>query len=112
MDNELKVKGLLLRDVRVGEADKILTLICEDVGRIVVSGKGVKSLRSPHMPATQIFTYSSFVLRKGRKYYYIVESELHEAFSGLRSDIDRLSLASYMADVLLDLCPEFTFYFC
>ena len=108
MENELKVRGLILREVQIGEADKILTLICHGYGRIDVSAKGVRSLRSPHMAATQIFAYSSFVLRKGKKYYYIAESELLEPFFGLRSDIDRLSLASYLADVTLDLSPEGT----
>lgn len=108
MDNELKVKALVLREVHIGEADKILTLVCEGVGRIDVSAKGVRSLRSPHMAATQIFAYSSFVLRKGKKFWYIAESELLEPFFGLRSDIDRLSLASYLADIVLDIIPEGT----
>ncbi len=108
MDKELKVRGLLLREVHIGEADKIVTLVCEGIGRIDVSGKGVRSIRSPHMASTQIFAYSSFVLRRGKKYYYIAESELCEPFYGLRCDIDRLSLASYIADVVLDLIPEGT----
>lgn len=108
MEKELKVRALVLREVQLGEADKILTLVCEGIGRISVSAKGVRSLRSPHMAATQIFVYGSYVLRKGKKYYYIAESELLEAFYGLRSDIDRLSLASYLADVTLDLIPEGT----
>lgn len=106
MEKELKVRGIVLRETQIGEADKLLTLVCEGIGRIYVSGKGVRSIRSPHMAATQIFAYSTFVLRLGRKYYYIAESELLEPFYGLRSDIDRLSLASYLADVALDLIPE------
>ncbi len=108
MENELKVRGLVLREVHTGEADKILTVVCEGIGIITVSGKGVRSLRSPHMVSTQIFTYSSFVFRRGKRYYYISESELIDAFFGLRSDIDRLSLASYIADIALDLLPEGT----
>ena len=108
MEKELKVKGLVLREVHIGEADKILTLVCEGIGRIDVSAKGVRSLKSPHMPSTQIFAYASYVLRQGRKYYYISESELLEPFFGLRGDIDRLSLASYLADIVLDLIPEGT----
>lgn len=108
MEKELKVRGLVLREVKIGEADKILTLVCDGIGRIDVSGKGVRSIRSMHMATTQIFVYASFVLRKGKKYYYIAESELLEPFWGLRSDIDRLSLASYLADITLDLTPEGT----
>ena len=99
MDKELRTTGLVVRETSLGEADKILTLICAGVGRINVSAKGVRSLRSPHMAATQIFAYSSFILRRGKRYYYIAESELIEPFFGLRSDLDRLSLAAYVADV-------------
>lgn len=106
MDKELRTTGLVVRETSLGEADKILTLICAGVGRIDVSAKGVRSLRSPHMAATQIFAYSSFILRRGKRYYYIAESELIEPFFGLRSDLDRLSLAAYVADVLCDVMPE------
>lgn len=106
MERELKCRGIVLREVKTGEADKILTLMCEGVGRVDVSGKGVRSLKSPHMASTQIFAYSSFVLRQGKRYYYIAESELAEPFYGLRCELDRLSLGAYIADVVLDLLPE------
>ncbi len=102
----MKVTGLVVREVRLGEADKLLTLICNDVGRIDVSAKGVRSLKSPHVTTTQPFCYSSFVLKRGRKFYYISESELVEPFFGLRSDLDRVSLASYFCDILCELSPE------
>jgi len=106
VEKELKCRGVVLREVKTGEADKILTLVCEGIGRVDVTGKGVRSLKSPHMASTQIFAYSSFVLRRGKRYYYIAESELIEPFFGLRSDLDRLSLGAYIADVTLDLVPE------
>lgn len=106
MEKELRTTALVVRETALGEADKILTLICAGVGRIDVSAKGVRSLRSPHMAATQIFAYSRFLLKRGKRYYYIAESELIEPFFGLRSDLDRLSLAAYIADIMCDIMPE------
>lgn len=100
------VKGLVVREVQCREADKILTLLTEEYGKITVTGKGVKSMKSPHMVASQMYAYSSFVLVKSKKYFYISESELIEAFFGLRSDIDKLSLAAYIADVAEDISLE------
>lgn len=100
------MRGLCVRETDIGEADKIITLVTMEYGKISVSGKGVKSLKSRHMAATQPFCYSSFVLRKSKKYYYIEESELIESFYSLRGDLDRLSLAAYICDVCADVSVE------
>jgi len=103
---QLRVNGLVVRENPIGEYDKLLTVITEEMGRILVSGKGVRSLKSKHMPATQLFCYSSFVLRKSHGYYYISDSALKESFFGLRTDLNKLSLASYLCDVAAELAVE------
>ena len=103
---EIDVKGLVIREVKTGEADKLLTILTAEYGKIYVSGKGVKSLKSRHMPSTQLFSYSSFVLRKTKKYFYIVDSDLIECFFGIRYDINKLSLANYICDAVCYLALE------
>lgn len=104
--NELKVNGLILRETPYGDYDKILNLLTAEYGRITVSGKGIKSLKNKNMPATQLFCYSSFLLKKRGDYYYISESELIENFFGLRGDLHTLSLASYICDIVYDVTAE------
>jgi len=103
---QISVRGLVVRETPVGEYDKLLTVITEEMGRIVISGKAVRSLKSKHMAATQLFCYSSFVLRKSRGYYYISDSALTESFFGLRTDLDRLALATYLCDVAAEMAVE------
>ncbi len=103
---QISVRGLVVRETPVGEYDKLLTVITEEMGRIVISGKAVRSLKSKHMAATQLFCYSSFVLRKSRGYYYISDSALMESFFGLRTDLDRLALATYLCDVAAEMAVE------
>lgn len=104
--DRISVHGLCVRETDIGEADKVITLVTMEYGKISVSGKGVKSLKSRHMAATQPFCYSVFTLRKSKKYYYIEDSELIECFYELRSDLNRLSLAAYICDVCADASVE------
>ena len=76
------------------------------LGKILVTGKGVRSLKSKHMPATQLFCYSSFVLRKSHGYFYISDSAMKESFFGIRMDLDKLALASYICDVAAEFAVE------
>ena len=103
---QLRVNGLVVRENPMGDNDKLLTVITDEMGKIMISGKGVRSLRSKHMPATQLFSYSSFVLRKSHGYFYISDSSLNEAFFGIRMDLDKLALASYLCDVSAEFSVE------
>ncbi len=100
------VHGLNVKETEVGEHDKIITLVTRELGKITVTAKGVKSLKSRHLVACQPFAYSTFILKKSKKFWYIEESELSECFFGLRGDLDRLSLAAYICDVLCDVSVE------
>ncbi len=104
--DRISVHGLCVKETDIGEADKIITLLTMEYGKLSVSGKGIKSLKSRHMASTQPFCYSNFTLRKSKKYYYIEDSELIECFYELRSDLDKLSLAAYVCDVAADVSVE------
>lgn len=104
--SELKINGLILRETSIGDYDKIINMLTAEHGRISVSGKGIKSLKNKNMPATQLFCYSSFLLKKRGSFYYISESDLIENFYGLRGDLERLSLASYICDVAYNVTME------
>ena len=64
---EANVHGLVVRETKVGDHDKILTLLTLEKGLITVTGKGVRSLKSKNMVSCQPFTYSSFFIKKTNK---------------------------------------------
>ena len=103
---EANVHGLVVRETKVGEHDKILTLLTLEKGLITVSGKGVRSLKSKNMVSCQPFTYSSFFIKKSNKYYYVSESQPIENFFGIKENLDKLALASYICDVASELAVE------
>ena len=103
---QFETRGLVIREVQTSEADKLLTLLTPERGKVTVSGKGVSSLKSRHMAACQLFSYSDFILKKTKKYFYIAESETIECFFGIRYDIERLALATYICEVVDYLALE------
>lgn len=97
---KLSVTGLVIREKPMGDNDKLLTLLTAERGKMYVMGKGVRSLKSKNMTSAQPFAYSTFVLSKNKSgFYYISESDLHELFFGIRTDLNRIALASYICDL-------------
>jgi DNA repair protein RecO (recombination protein O) len=83
----------------VGEADKVLTVLARDVGRISAWAKGARRLKSPLISTTQCFSFCDFNLFSTRDTYRISSAELIDNFFELRSDIVKLSLANYFAEL-------------
>lgn len=103
---ELTVKALVVKSVDYGDFDKLLTLVTEDKGKLTVTVKGGKSLRSKFVSVSEPFTYAAFNLRKSNKYFYVYDSDLLEDFYLLRDSIEKLSLAAYICDVTSELSLE------
>lgn len=103
---EIKQKGLVIAERDLGENDKLLTILTERYGKTIVVAKGAKSVRNRHMPCCQLFTFASFGLRKRGNYYYITDSDLIESYYDIRNDILKLSLATYLCDVVSDVTQE------
>ncbi len=105
---EMEVDGLVIKEVKTGESDKILTLLTPTHGKVSVKAKGAGSIKGKHSASAQLFCYSTFLLRKTQKYFYIADSYYINSFEGLRYDIERLALAAYLCDIANDLSLEDT----
>lgn len=103
---EIKVNGLVLFDREIGENDKLLTVLTERYGKLFVIAKGAKSIKNRNMCCTHIFSYASFGIRRKGNYYYLVDSDLIENFFNVRNDILKLTLASYVCDVVNHVAQE------
>ena len=106
MADELTFRALVLRETAVGDYDKLLTLIAEDTGKILVSCKGVRNIKSHRLASTQLFCFNEITvtIKKGR--YFLKEASLIENFYAIREDIERLALAQYVAQVTEEVCVE------
>jgi len=97
---DLRTRGLVLRAVDYKEADKILTVLTEDAGRLTVSARGARSKRSKFTATSQLLAFSELDLQERYGRWYLKEGRAVELFSGLRQDIVALSVGAYFAELL------------
>ena len=93
------VKALVLRESTYKDNDKILTLLTTDGTLISTKARGVKKLTSRIRAACQILAFSEFTISDARGFSTVKEAEPLEMFLSMRSDIERLSLAMYFAQI-------------
>ncbi len=99
-------KGIVVRQVPVTESSMMLTILTAEKGKISANAKGSRTIKSKQAAATQLFCYASFILYEKNEKYWVREADLIENFYGLREDIERIALASYVCDVASDIALE------
>lgn len=102
------LRGLVLREVDYRDSDRILTILTAEKGLISAAARGARRKNSLLGAGTQLLVYSEFTFFEQRGRYTVDAAEPQELFLGLRSDILRLSLGSYIAEVLASVAPENT----
>ena len=92
-------RGIVLRETETKEADKILTLLTADRGRISVIARGARRKGCKFAACAQPLVYSEWTLYQKGDWYYVNEGATLELFSGLRSDLDAMALGFYFAEL-------------
>lgn len=99
------IKALVLREVKYKEADRILTVLTED-GKLSMKAPGALRKTSKCSAATQQLTFSELTLYTRVGHWQVREGSVLEGFDGLRTDLEKLSLAVYLAQVLEAVADE------
>lgn len=103
----IKTKGIVTKIVNYSDNDKILTIITADLGKIQVFCKGAQKLKNSTLASTEFLSFSEFVLYDGRSdMYHLSSADVIEVFYNLRIDLDKLSYATVMAQIMNDVCQE------
>ena len=97
--------GLVLKETRYKESDRILTILTPELGVISAAPQSSLRLKSKLFSACGLFCYSEFTLVPGRNMYTVREAEVKNVFHGISSSIEGMSLAMYMAEMASALSP-------
>jgi len=102
----IQTEALVLREAQYKEADKILTILTRDEGKKTVRARGAKRLGGKLSAASQPLVYSRMTLFEHKNRCSLDEAEVLDAFFALRQDLERLSLALYLAELCEALTDE------
>ena len=101
----IRTKGLVIREVNVSDADKIITLITEDIGKVSVSVRGARK-NNRYSYGTQVLTYGQFILFKGRNNYILNGCDILASFYDLANDLERFTYAAHMIEMASDASSD------
>lgn len=101
----IKTKGVIIAEKTVADFDKIVTILTPN-GKIEAAAKGARRPKSLLMAATQFLCFGEFLLYKGGNSYSINSCEIIEAFYNVRTDLDKLKIASHITKIVNDVTTE------
>ncbi len=100
-----KTEGIVIKRKNYGEADRILTVLTKNRGKISVIAKGVRKISSRRSSHIELLNLSIFNLHDGRM-PILTEIETLNHHSGLKSDLERAGYAFYICELVDGLLPE------
>jgi DNA repair protein RecO (recombination protein O) len=95
-----KTEALILRQRKFGEADRMFTLMTPTYGKIDVKAKSVRKTTSRMSGHLQPLNRLMLQLAQGKVNDVIAGCETLESFQQLRDDLDRLSEALYVSELV------------
>lgn len=95
-----KTPAIVLRQRRLGDADKILTLYTAHLGKIDAVAKGVRKSKSRLGGHVEPLSHATFLIAQGKSLDIVTQVETTESFASLRDDLDRMSRALYACELL------------
>ncbi len=101
-----KTEAIVLRQRKLGEADKIVTLHTPNYGKVDAVAKGVRRPKSRLGGHLEVLTHVMVMLAQGRNLDVVTQAQAIESFSPLRDDLHRLSRALYAAELVDRFSPE------
>jgi DNA repair protein RecO (recombination protein O) len=94
-----RTEAIVLRAADFGEADRLLTLLTRDRGKLRAIAKGVRRPTSRHSGNLELFVHVQLLLARGRDLEVVSQSALIQPFRRLREDLAATSYAYYLAEV-------------
>ena len=100
------VHALVLREVNYKEADKILTVLTRENGKMTLTARGCRRKGSPLAACAQLLAWSEMTLYQYNGRWAVKEGETQRLFDGVRGDLEKLALGCCFAEMTEQLTIE------
>jgi DNA repair protein RecO (recombination protein O) len=98
--------GVVLRTIRLGEADRIVTFLTEGRGKVRAVAKGVRKTKSKFGSRLEPISHVALQLYEGRELDTVTQAETLDHFRPIREDLERVSRATALLEVADQVAQE------
>jgi DNA repair protein RecO (recombination protein O) len=89
---DYKTEAIIIKNTRLGEADRILTLYTPHLGKIQAVAKGVRQPKSKMSGHLELLTYSMVSLARGKNLATVTGSQTINGFLAIKDDLELVLL--------------------
>ena len=95
--------AIVINCLEQGESDVIVTLFCQDVGRLSAIAKGAKKSKKRFVNKLELFSFLhvTYQQKANRSLAFLAEADLHTSFLHIRKNLELYSIASVIREFLL-----------
>ncbi|MFN8496283.1 MAG: DNA repair protein RecO [Anaerolineae bacterium] len=95
-----RTEAIVLKRQDFGEADRLLTILTRERGKLRVIAKGARRTSSRKAGHVELFSQSQLLLAKGRNMDIVTQAQVVTSHPTLYNDLLRYTYASYMAEMV------------
>jgi DNA repair protein RecO (recombination protein O) len=99
-------RAVVLRTIKLGEADRIVTLLTEGHGKVRAVAKGVRKTKSRFGARLEPTSHVALLMYEGRELDIVTQTDGIEHFRTVREDLDRLAKATSLLEAVDQLAQE------
>ncbi|HWW52297.1 MAG TPA: DNA repair protein RecO [Acidimicrobiales bacterium] len=101
-----RAKGVVLRTIKLGEADRIISLMTEAHGKVRAVAKGVRKTKSRFGARLEPTSHVAMLLYEGRELDIVTQADGLDHFRTIREDLDRLAKATTLLEAIDQVAQE------
>lgn len=101
-----KTEGIIIRRRNFRDADRILTVLTANNGKIAIKASGIRKIPSKRSPHVELLNHSILTLYNGHALPVLTEAQTIDSFSFIKEDLHKIGLAYHLCELVDGLCPE------
>lgn len=95
-----QTEAIVLKRIKLGEADKILTLYSPTVGKFRAVAKGIRRPKSRLGGHVELLARSQLQVAKGQNLDVVTQAQTVESYLPMRDDLNSVGLGMYLAELV------------
>ncbi|MBS4022770.1 MAG: DNA repair protein RecO [Dethiobacter sp.] len=104
--SEFRSHAVVLRTQDYREADKLVTMLTRDEGKITAIARGVRKIKGKSKALVEPLTLGFFLLHRGKSLDTLIQGEIVKPHRKLQSDLVLFSYALYFCELCEASLPE------
>ncbi|HSX09815.1 MAG TPA: DNA repair protein RecO [Candidatus Saccharimonadales bacterium] len=101
-----RTEGIIIKRRNFNEADRILTVMTRDYGKLQIKAVGVRKITSRRAAHVELLNHTILHLYKGNTFSLLTEAKMIDDFSAVKSNFEKVGLAYHFCELVDGLCPD------